>query len=358
MTKKESWCLAYRQGCLTRGQNTNNYCEATIRIVKDIIFNRYQCVLLCKQWAFLNQPFNIFRCKAFNICELLKFMAEVYNQHFINKILNILLQRKRTISFDSPLINVDLIRTTENSHIFLVESETNQSTIYEVDISLGTCTCPIGHNGSMCKHQRGVIFHKNMQPPNLYLQSEEEKHFYSILALGRDAPPSGFFPSQDKSFQATTSLNNITNDTEIDDLIRNNRDVTTGKKADSIVDTNKALIDDINKLMSEKLQKVAERENATAALIKFKDKLTHCRTNEQFLSAVQKFGPEIRHRNSGKKIMCQPTAISRRPAGVSKGAAPLSRGKRPNGTNSNKRKKRARNLAASIKINVANAKSH
>ena len=105
-------------------------------------------------------------------------MAEVYNQHFINKILNILLQRKRTISFDSPLINVDLIRTTENSHIFLVESETNQSTIYEVDVSLGTCTCPTGHNGSMCKHQRGVIFHKNMQPPNLYLQSEEEKHFY------------------------------------------------------------------------------------------------------------------------------------------------------------------------------------
>ena len=56
--------------------------------------------------------------------------------------------------------------------------------------------------------------------------------------------------------------------------------------------------------------------------------------------------------------MCQPTAISRRPAGVSKVAAPLSRGRRPNGTNSDKRKKRARNLAASIKINVANAKSH
>ena len=279
-------------------------------------------------------------------------MAEVYNQHFINKILNILLQRKRTVSFDSPLINVDLISATENSHIFFLKSETNQSTIYEVDISLGTCTCPIGHNGSMCKHQRGVIFHKNMQPPNFYFQSEEEKHFYSILALGRDAPPSGFFPSQDKSFQAMTYLNNITNDTEIDNLICNNidrnRDVNTDKKAGNIVDTNKALINNINKLMSEKLQKVAECENATAALFKFKDKLTHCRTKEQFLSAVQKFGPEIWHRNSGKKIMCQPTAISRRPAGVSKGAAPLSHGRRPNGTNSDKWKKRARNLLKAL----------
>ena len=150
-------------------------------------------------------------------------------------------------------------------------------------------------------------------------------------------------------------MNNITNDTEIDDSIRNNRDVATGKKADNIVDTNKALIDDINKLILKKLQKVAECKNATAALIKFKDKLTHCRINKQFLSAVQKFGPEIRHRNSGKKIMCQPTAISRRPAGVSKGAAPLSCGRQPNGTNSEKRKQRARNLAACININVANA---
>ena len=279
-------------------------------------------------------------------------MAEVYNQHFINKILNILLQRKRTVSFDSPLINVDLISATESSHIFFVKSVTNQLTIYEVDNSLGTCTCPIGHNGSMCKHQRGVIFHKNMQPPNFYFQLKEEKHFYSILALGRDGPPSGFFPSQDKSFQATISLNNITKDTEIDNSICNNidrnRDVNTDKKAGNIVDINKALINNINKLMSEKLQKVAEWENATAALFKFKNKLTHCRTNEQFLSAVHKFGPEIRHRNSGKKIMCQPTAISRRPAGVSKGAAPLSRGRQPNGTNSDKRKKEQETLLQAL----------
>ena len=61
---------------------------------------------------------------------------------------------------------------------------------------------------------------------------------------------------QDKPFRATTSLNNTTNSTEIGDSrhcnIDRNRDVTTNKNAENLFDTNKALIDNINKLMSEK----------------------------------------------------------------------------------------------------------
>ena len=34
------WLTLHRQGLFTRGNNTNNYSEATMRIIKDVILNR------------------------------------------------------------------------------------------------------------------------------------------------------------------------------------------------------------------------------------------------------------------------------------------------------------------------------
>ncbi|XP_066958964.1 uncharacterized protein [Macrobrachium rosenbergii] len=64
--RKEEWCILYRAGRLLRGNQTNNYAEATMCIIKDIILNR---------------------CKAFNTSQLLMFMNEVFDLYMKQRLL-------------------------------------------------------------------------------------------------------------------------------------------------------------------------------------------------------------------------------------------------------------------------------
>ncbi|KAL3254426.1 hypothetical protein MRX96_054177 [Rhipicephalus microplus] len=42
LRRQEEWVQLYRLDVLTRGHNTNNFAEATIRVLKDIILNRVE----------------------------------------------------------------------------------------------------------------------------------------------------------------------------------------------------------------------------------------------------------------------------------------------------------------------------
>lgn len=45
-TRKCEWCFAYREGLITRGNNTNNFCEASIRIFKDVVLQRCKTTVM------------------------------------------------------------------------------------------------------------------------------------------------------------------------------------------------------------------------------------------------------------------------------------------------------------------------
>ena len=64
---RNDWILAFRRALPTRGSNTNNYAEATIRIVKDII--------LCRQ-------------KAFNLIAFLVYFSDTFEKYLRARILN------------------------------------------------------------------------------------------------------------------------------------------------------------------------------------------------------------------------------------------------------------------------------
>lgn len=38
--RREEWAIAFRAGAVLRGHHTNNYCEATMCIIKDNVLNR------------------------------------------------------------------------------------------------------------------------------------------------------------------------------------------------------------------------------------------------------------------------------------------------------------------------------
>ena len=59
--------MAFRQKIVTRGHNTNNYAEATIRIMKDVVLQRQ---------------------KAFNIVALVSFSTIVLSQYYEHRLLD------------------------------------------------------------------------------------------------------------------------------------------------------------------------------------------------------------------------------------------------------------------------------
>ena len=38
--RREEWAVTFRAGAMLRGHNTNNYCEATMCIIKEVVLNR------------------------------------------------------------------------------------------------------------------------------------------------------------------------------------------------------------------------------------------------------------------------------------------------------------------------------
>lgn len=67
LNKKEQWVQLFRSNSMHRGHETNNYAEACIRILKDIILTR---------------------TKAFNVAAMVDFIASVWEEYFENRLLH------------------------------------------------------------------------------------------------------------------------------------------------------------------------------------------------------------------------------------------------------------------------------
>ncbi|KAL1470850.1 hypothetical protein MTO96_040252 [Rhipicephalus appendiculatus] len=66
LQKQEEWVLLFRSNVTTRGHNTNNFAEATIRVLKDIVLSR---------------------AEAFNVVALVDAIATVWQKYFEGRIL-------------------------------------------------------------------------------------------------------------------------------------------------------------------------------------------------------------------------------------------------------------------------------
>ncbi|KAF0706595.1 SWIM-type domain-containing protein [Aphis craccivora] len=95
--RKNEWVLMFRRDIITKGNNTNNYAEACIRILKEIILNR---------------------TKAYNVVALVEFICYVW----------------------------------EDETCYSVLSSKSENSVYTVDIQIGVCNCYVGFTGAFCKH--------------------------------------------------------------------------------------------------------------------------------------------------------------------------------------------------------------
>ncbi|KAL3187606.1 hypothetical protein MRX96_025096 [Rhipicephalus microplus] len=178
LRRQEEWVQLYRLDVLTRGHNTNNFAEATIRVLKDIILNRV---------------------KAFNAVALVDSVALVWEKYFESRILRHAYSRVAAHQLlYKRLLSRMLKDTAEAIQVvgqgqYIVPSATHPSSSYEVYADIGLCTCHFGKQGAFCKHQALVQKKYGGLFPNAPALSTDDRYQLGQLALGEKCPPQDIF---------------------------------------------------------------------------------------------------------------------------------------------------------------------
>ncbi|XP_065107484.1 uncharacterized protein [Paramisgurnus dabryanus] len=145
---REGWALCYRRDLPTRGNQTNNYVEAAMRVLKDKILQR---------------------TKAFNLPQLFNLFTTRLEMYYEARVTDIALghweafHRSRFLATESNIKPSDISQVGEKK--FQVKSSTSGHT-YTVDMELELCTCRAGHSGAPCKHQAAIVQNYNITSIN------------------------------------------------------------------------------------------------------------------------------------------------------------------------------------------------
>ncbi len=141
--KRREWAHCYRSNLPLRGNHTNNYAEAGVRILKELIFSRV---------------------KAYNLTQMLSFITEVMDMFYQKKLLSLANNRLETYmalrfqGLNAQKVAKRDIKRDENGW-YMVQSQTSRGEYYSVNTNIGFCTCLRGKDGSRCLHQAAVVIH-------------------------------------------------------------------------------------------------------------------------------------------------------------------------------------------------------
>ncbi|GFW26807.1 SWIM-type domain-containing protein [Trichonephila clavipes] len=171
---KKEWILFFRNELITRNHNTNNFSEASIRILKDVI--------LC-------------RARAFNVIALCEFFIGIWEDYFTKKFefassrrLSVTVLYDKIGKKSADFIEHDVQELLKN--LFQIKSGENK---YIIKKDVGVCSCPSGSTGAFCKHQCALMELKKIRLPNAPPVTPEDKHELALLVLGSKCPPKNFF---------------------------------------------------------------------------------------------------------------------------------------------------------------------
>ena len=121
--RRQAWAVCYRHELPTRGNNTNNYADAAMRILKEQIFERV---------------------RAYNVVQLLDFLVTRVSSYYERRLtdlangrVDVTVSRKYLPGGSSiPATSITKI----GAHYYEVKSETKEDTKYNVDTEIGVCT--------------------------------------------------------------------------------------------------------------------------------------------------------------------------------------------------------------------------
>eukprot|EP00102_Acyrthosiphon_pisum_P018293 XP_008189990.1 PREDICTED: uncharacterized protein LOC103311926 [Acyrthosiphon pisum] len=352
--RKNEWVLMFRRDIITRGNNTNNYAEACIRILKEIILSR---------------------TKAYNVVALVEFICYVWEDYLILRILDHAHNRRDNIQRNytklcSRTLNfsIDQVTLISETCYSVPSSDTENSAVYTVDTKIGVCNCYVGYTGAFCKHQAFLHKHLNLSLPNAPPITVTERYALGQLALGDKCPSQSWFlglkenESEIQFLEGELSeidnVNHASNHIESypKDISNKNDTNAFQSLADDQVASNKAndeleteflrikeLLNDvpldIRKKLTKKLNVIKNAQQLTKLMV------TCCR------------GLSVATKRKGQ-IKVQPTSIARRRQGVTRGSRRIPAGRPPTSAPQNKATKKNHNIGKNINLGQSNAKSH
>ncbi|KAF0734469.1 SWIM-type domain-containing protein [Aphis craccivora] len=345
--RKEQWIKFYRLHILYRNHETNNYAEASIRVIKDILLSR---------------------TKEYNAVTLVDFIINVGENYFTLRLLDHAHERhseshrfySKLCSKIRHIVKNDVKQI--NNCTYSIPSESNPKVVYIINTEMGICSCKIGCAGAFCKHQAWIHENLKVQLPNLPPITLVERHALGILALGDKCPEAAFFLSLKESLPDTSANNEITEITHMGNDIEqnsNNEIIEPTNSAKTIyfnVSNNTELIAETDAEWL-RLQKMIP-SLPLIILQKLAKNLKNIKTNQQFTNFIHSVNTSARTINRRGKIRVQPTSISRRKGNVTRGSKRIPAGRRPEHYVVKGNIRRPHNLDQNILKSKPNAKKH
>lgn len=297
--RRGEWALCHREGTLIRNNNTNNYCESAMRVVKDKI---------------------LFRLKAFNVVQLCHFIIERMEKFYENRLVDIALNRinyAKHWKYLPSFGNIDLSAIQQQSqYMFLVPSEKKRKDgkrkSYAVDMDIGLCTCPRGSTGGPCKHQRAVAKKFRITSINIIpVHAPDLRQKLLFVATGRmedinflqnlrqeeseSLPGSGARSPQQSTDSAESELPPIHTSEENNKL--------------QISEAYNGCKEIFDKLLNNLLE---DPDQYLSAMQSFKKTASSLKTGAALCQALHMFGKNTSRFTSSVKIPVQPTSVGRR----------------------------------------------
>ena len=207
--RKDLWCLAWRTE-RHRGHHTNNFAEVTVRLYKDMVLGR---------------------AKAYNAVSLVDFTVRVMEDYYRCRLRDfangrISAQRlalEKLSRKASYLNSCDQIDDFGENRYGVPNSDSTEK--YDVDATLGCCSCKAGMFGKFCKHQLAVMNLFQKAFPNAPGVVANTRHSIAYIAVGETCPPVHFYSNfqpvnmvESREHHSGSQQNTVTTDTELQEL--------------------------------------------------------------------------------------------------------------------------------------------
>jgi hypothetical protein len=349
--RREEWCMAYRYIPGLRGNHTNNYAEVTVRLFKDNILTR---------------------CKAFNLVALIDFIVFVMDKYYRNRLQRFANGRitayfilfEKLLSSCKYITSGDQIQvcSVTGTNTYCVPSESIAGVNYDVDAVLGVCSCMIGMSGKFCKHQAAVYKWHNESLPNLPPVSSQSRYEAAFLALGDAVPHLDFYESFSVVENDAISVQSFG---RVDDMVSSSNvsvaEIDRFENISQSVCVENSEAQEKWRAISEYVGQLINIHRCSSELLsgldRFHERVNSVSNSSQLASLFHNSGQSVPRRyRPGAMIRVQPTALSRRKPGITRGSKRIHSGRPAKGEEA--AKKRPRNLARNIAACVPNAKSH
>ncbi|XP_029973832.1 uncharacterized protein LOC115407574 isoform X2 [Salarias fasciatus] len=187
--RRGEWAICLHGDLSARGYDLNHFVESAVRLAKEML---------------------LYRLRTYNATQVLDFVTSRMEASFVDRLTDVALSRTAHL-FRSKLflpesdVDGDKIEQVDQNH-YVVRSTTSE---YDVNMTLGCCTCAVGVAGALCKHQSAVL--NKFGPPEIVANvvTPQMRKVYHEIATGLDSSQESINESHSASKSITANEGNI-----------------------------------------------------------------------------------------------------------------------------------------------------